>query len=162
MKIYLLAYFIYIVVCQKAQDLPSRTIDQAPTDVKIIDKAFPTEHLVKAVEEATSEIKVETVTSVASIDEDIYTTVSTVYVDTKGNVLKDYKPVSTDQGLETLKNAGIGIGVVIVVVLIGIFILRKWKFSPTTRFRQKLENSQNFAQRSNESDTMFLRELHAP
>ncbi|KAJ9050256.1 hypothetical protein DSO57_1016231 [Entomophthora muscae] len=94
-------------------------------------------------------------------DPDVLTITKTSYVNTNGSPVKP--PTSNpDQGIETLKNAGIGLGVVIVIALIGIFILRKWKFSPTSRFRQKLASAEGIRQRTNESDTVFLRDLHAP
>lgn len=87
----------------------------------------PTAEPINLPEAAAKVVITETKTE-DSPDPDVLTITRTSYVNTNGSPVKP--PTSNpDQGIETLKNAGIGLGVVIVIALIGIFILRKWKFS---------------------------------
>jgi len=57
--------------------------------------------------------------------------------------------------------AGIVLGSVVVAAAIGIWIFRKWKLSPSRNFKEKIQPV-DFAPRSHESDTVFLRQLHEP
>jgi hypothetical protein len=65
-----------------------------------------------------------------------------------------------DSGFNTILYTGIGVGVVVLAALVSIFILRKWKFSPSERFKTKL-TPDIYTQRTYESDHQFLRDLHS-
>lgn len=57
--------------------------------------------------------------------------------------------------------AAIVVGAVVIAAAIGIWIFRKWKLTPSRNFKEKIQPV-NFAPRSMESDTVFLRELNEP
>ncbi|ORY02015.1 hypothetical protein K493DRAFT_312199 [Basidiobolus meristosporus CBS 931.73] len=80
---------------------------------------------------------------------------------------------STESGSNrSLVAAGVSVGVVVVLASVGIFIFRKWKLSPSRRFRSKLEEGESYHQlpsrsgsrrdlASHNQDTVFLKELHS-
>ncbi|KAL1921556.1 uncharacterized protein VTP21DRAFT_11272 [Calcarisporiella thermophila] len=76
----------------------------------------------------------------------------------------DAQPQQQDNSGGQLMTAGIAIGCVVVAAGIGIFIFRKWKLSPSNRFKDKMRGSDagfGFT-RSRKSNADFLRELQDP
>ncbi|CAI2167484.1 1869_t:CDS:2 [Funneliformis geosporum] len=67
---------------------------------------------------------------------------------------------SSDSGGNVI-TAAIVVATVVVCAAIGIWIFRKWKLTPSRNFKEKIQPV-NFAPRTHESDTVFLRELNEP
>ncbi|KXN66227.1 hypothetical protein CONCODRAFT_11984 [Conidiobolus coronatus NRRL 28638] len=84
---------------------------------------------------------------------------STDYKNPNGNTAASTAE-NGDSGFNTILYTGIGVGVVVLAALVSIFILRKWKFNPSERFKTKL-TPDIYTQRTYESDHQFLRDLHS-
>ncbi|KAL1919608.1 uncharacterized protein VTP21DRAFT_1539 [Calcarisporiella thermophila] len=61
-----------------------------------------------------------------------------------------------------LVTAGIALGCVIGAAAIGIWVFRKWKLSPSRNFKEKINTGMQYRERTQETDTAFLRELQQP
>ncbi|ORY00130.1 hypothetical protein K493DRAFT_299024 [Basidiobolus meristosporus CBS 931.73] len=79
---------------------------------------------------------------------------------------------ANDGNNRSLMAAGISVGVIVFLASVGIFIFRKWKLSPSHRFRTKLEEGKPYLQLpsrtgsrrdlvTSDQGSEFLKELHS-